>query len=132
MTRFLSVIVTFSIVVAFVAASQDVPIFDLNTMSKGDKGKLPKTKGNDRYYEVGRVIDDVVLIGLREKEGKTLKVTARFFIRDAELVKQFEKSETGAAWIGSEVTLPDVTYLVVGRRKIDKSTYPVITAVKQK
>jgi hypothetical protein len=98
-------------------------------MIKGDKGKLPK-KTDRRFYEIGRVIDDEVLIAMLEKKGNVFGPAARFFIRDAELVKKYQKKENGQ-WLQIEIDLPE-TYTVVGRKTFSGSTLPVLVKTPPK
>jgi hypothetical protein len=111
-------------------AAGDDEILDPPTMAKGEKGKLPR-KSDRRFYELGRVIDDEVLIAMLEQErGNVFRIAARFFLRDAELVKQYEKQENGT-WLKLRIDLPDV-YTVVGRKTFSGSTLPVIVKLKKK
>ena len=101
-------------------------------MQQGEKGKFPKTT-KDREYQIIRVIDDHILMGIQGSiifRGKlTIGYSVRFWVRDEEMVRQYEKLEMGAV-IGKQIEMLDV-YQVAGRKTIGTDTLKVIKIIQK-
>lgn len=112
--------------------AQDYDVLDPPSMQQGEKGKFPKTT-KDREYFILRVIDDHILMAIQGPtifRGKSvLGYTVRFWIRDEEMVKKYEKLEMGVL-LSIQIEMPDV-YQVVGRKTIGQDTLKVIKIIQK-
>lgn len=115
-----------------VSFAQDYDVLDPPSMQQGEKGKFPKTT-KDREYLIIRVIDDHILMAIQGPtvfRGKSvLGFTTRFWIRDEEMVKKYEKLEMGVL-LSIQIEMPDV-YQVVGRKTIGQDTLKVIKIIQK-
>lgn len=115
-----------------VSFAQDYDVLDPPSMQQGEKGKFPKTT-KDREYFILRVIDDHILMSIQGPiifRGKSqIGPVCRFWIRDEEMVKQYEKLEKGVL-IDLQIEMPDV-YQVVGRKTIGEHTLKVIKIIQK-
>jgi hypothetical protein len=126
--RYLTLLCLF-LACSLVVSAQEEEVLDIPTMAKGDIGKLPRSS-DKRSYEIGRVIDDEVLIAVLEPKNGVFTPVGRFFFRDAETVKKYEKRENGQ-WLGIEITMPG-SYKVVGRKTFFGETLPIIVKTPSK
>lgn len=115
-----------------VTFAQDYDYLDYASMQQGEKGKLPKTT-KVRTYEILRVIDDHILMGVQEEvifRGKpSIGYSVRFWIRDEEMLKLYENLEMGKL-ISKKIEMPDV-YQVVSRKTMGEYTLKVLKIIQK-